>query len=264
MYKQVISLGYRCSSAGILKSLGLKNASYPFDWLVSHLPIIEYCVADQFKEFLNPLNYTKKRSATYHYPNHTPQIKHWICDETILYNHLFEKNCVPTHIPAPLNPETDAYAHQLMMNHHDITNERDRAYYERCVERWTTALTEENQRILTLYIHPAISHEDFKESRRTLEAEIRRFHQKLLTPNDGIYIIPVRTEYEDPTTQCAKYVLEEQPDDPDVPNCRICILWTNNGFIDAGEIFMGRCHVEEYVVKEYVQTVVQLGHLPKF
>ena len=35
-----VSFGYRCSCAGILKDLGLKHESYPFDWLISNLSVI--------------------------------------------------------------------------------------------------------------------------------------------------------------------------------------------------------------------------------
>jgi hypothetical protein len=75
--------------------------------------------------------------------------------------------------------------------------------------------------------------------------------------NDGIYIIPVKTPYADPTNQCCKYVLEEQPDDIETPGCRICILWANRELVDAGEIFMGECYVETYVIKDYVLKTIE-------
>lgn len=266
-YNNIFSLGYRCSSAGILKSLGIKTTSYPFDWLVSRLPIIEHCVENQFKEFLDPLNYEKKRSATHYYPTNNPNSRQWICDEKIVFNRWYEKSNLlistkDIYIPQPLDPANDAYAHQMMMNHHDITNETDRAYYERCVDRWNN-MWNSSLKSLSLYIHPALNYDWHNRNKECVKSEILRFHKSTQSPNrDGIYIIPVITPFEDPTQHCAKYVLEEQPDDPAYPNCRICILWTNNQFVDAGEIFMGRCNVEEYVVLEYVQTTVQLGHLP--
>ena len=66
-YDQICSLGYRCSSAGILKSLGLKTESYPFDWLVSRLPIIEHCLQTGFKHFLEVDNYECVKSVTNNY-----------------------------------------------------------------------------------------------------------------------------------------------------------------------------------------------------
>jgi hypothetical protein len=234
----------------------MKSASYPFDWLVSRLPVIEHCMATGFTEFLNPANYSKKRCATYHYPKRAPP--EWICDERIVYNEFYERTAT-VDIPAPLNTSTDAYAHKLMMNHHDITTDADRLYYNRCVERWNAMMSSPLKK-LAVYIHPAISHEFYVES--DLKSELRRFHRTLDGSVDGIYIIPVRTDYDVPTNHCAKYDLEEQADDADTPGCRICVLWTNRGFVDAGEIFMGNCHVETYVVKEYVQKTYQLGHIP--
>jgi hypothetical protein len=149
-----------------------------------------------------------------------------------------------------------------MMNHHDITTAKDLEYYKRCVERWYT-IHNSSGKSLSLYIHPALNYDWHHENKNQVKSEILRFHKTTQSPNnDGIYIIPVRTPFDNPTHHCAKYVLEEQPDNPNVPNCRICVLWTNNRFVDAGEIFMGRCQTEEYVVKEYVQMTVELGHLP--
>jgi hypothetical protein len=257
-FDNIVSLGYRCSSAGILKRLGLKSASYPFDWLVSRLPIIEHCVVeDQFREFLNPLNYYKKKSATHHYAN---GVRQWICDENIVVNRYYEnRDLLSMYISEPLHPDTDAYAHKLMMNHHDITTETDRAYYKRCISRWNYLFSSDShRRILFLYIHPAMNYNCDKDA---IIQEIVRFHTSIIpASSSGLYIIPVRTPFEYPTNHCCKYVLEEQPDL--IPSCRICILWTNKDFVDAGEIFMGNCSTEEYVVKEYVQNITNLGHFP--
>ena len=125
--------------------------------------------------------------------------------------------------------------------------------------------------------------EHFNQIRDDLQAEIRKFHRSfsnICNPSlggtndevydgtndevyDGVYIIPVKTPYDSPTNHCAKYVLEEQSDDTLTPNCRICILWTNPRFIDAGEIFMGECSTETYVVKDYIRKIAEAGALPK-
>ena len=260
-YDQIISLGYRCSSAGIIKSLGLKTESYPFDWLVSRLPIIEHCIRTDFKEFLNPDNYTTKQGTTNHYVSIDPSSRQWICNESICFNEYYESTEIPHiqyYLPQPLSPENDAYGYKLMMNHRNIkTNTPDQAYYARCIERWS-----KSQKHLVLYIHPAVFYEEFLKTRQELIKELRRAHESIIPAGDGIYIIPVRTPFEYPTNHCAKYVLEEQPD-YDMTNCRVCILWANRDFIDAGEIFMGNCHVETYVIKDYLQqTVNNRGLLP--
>jgi len=48
-----ISLGQNCSTAWYLKELGLKDASYPFDWVFSSAEIILDCIDDDFNKFLN-------------------------------------------------------------------------------------------------------------------------------------------------------------------------------------------------------------------
>lgn len=256
-YDKIISLGYRCSTAGIIKSLGLKTESLPFDWLVSRLPIVEHCIQTKFSEFLNIENYKTALGATNHYSSIYPSSRQWICNESVCFNEYYENNdpnpdiTTKYYLPRPINKEHDAYGFRLMMNHRNIrSNIQDQEYFARCVERWNVAVT---AKCLYLYIHPAIFYEEFAQIRTELIGELRRAHWSITPNGDGIYIIPVKGI---PENHTAKYVLEEQPDDMSNPRCRICVLWANRDFIDAGEIFMGNCHVETYVVKDYLQKTV--------
>lgn len=265
-YDVVFSLGYRCSSSGILKSLGLKTESYPFDWMVSRLPIIEHCIQNDFKEFLDPNNYNCKSSATYHYPSIDPSSQQWICNESICFNEYYQsipksgpESVFQMYLPRPISPSRDAYGYNLMMNHRNIKNKKeDQEYFARCVERWNRMYKTPQMKTLSLYIHPATFYEDFLLIKSKLIEDIRRFHRETFAhkTHDGIYVIPVKTPFEYPTNHCAKYVLEEQPDDSSAKGCRICILWANREFIDAGEIFMGNCYVEIYVIQDYLQKIV--------
>ena len=273
-YDHIFSLGYRCSSAGILKSLGYKHESYPFDWLVSRLPIIEHCIKTDFREFLNPVNYECRTGVTNNYTSMDPTSRQWICNESFCVNQyynnststLFEEEKTEKlkyYLPRPISPERDAYGNNLIMNHRNIkTNQSDQEYFARCVERWKSMST---KKTLALYIHPAIFYEEFLSIKLDLLKELRRAHKSISTthPHDGIYIIPVKTPYNDPTNHCCKYILEEQPDNTTTPRCRICILWANRDFIDAGEIFMGTSHVETYVIKDYLQQTVNNNNLLK-
>ena len=282
-YDCVFSLGYRCSSAGILKSLGLKHESYPFDWMVSRLPIIEDCIATGFVHYLDPANYSCVTGVTNHYTSTNPESRIIICKEEICFNKYYEKStasnivkysgleevgirtnsvelCSKTfglYLPKPVSSIRDAYGYRMMMNHHDIKKNREHQdYFARCVERWNTL---PSKKTLSLYIHPVIFHEQFISIQTELLNEIRRVHSSIYAKmrNDGIYIIPVRTQYTDPTNHCCKYILEEVPDDESVTGCRICILWANCDFVDAGEIFMGVSYIETYVIKEYVMKIVE-------
>lgn len=48
-----VSLGENCSSAWYLKQIGLKKASYPFDWIFSSPEIIIDCIDDEFEKYLD-------------------------------------------------------------------------------------------------------------------------------------------------------------------------------------------------------------------
>lgn len=52
-YKHVISLGYFCSVALELEKIGLRNASYPFDWCISDLAGIFEAIENDFSEYLD-------------------------------------------------------------------------------------------------------------------------------------------------------------------------------------------------------------------
>jgi hypothetical protein len=313
-YDCIFSLGYRCSSAGLIKSLGLKLESYPFDWMVSRLPIIEDCIKTEFKYLLDPNHYECVESTTGNYTSLDPSSRQWICNESVCFNKYYESfdlsrittdSQIELYLPRPITPlflqnavgvspalrihhpiptlvplsgivpTRDAYGYKCMMNHRNIKrNTNDLEYFIRCVERWKNMITS-TSRTLSIYIHPAIFYEEFVSIREDLLKEVRRFHMSFCDivstklqgglaeegdttthRRDGIYIIPVKTPYDNPTNHCSKYVLEEQPDSETSPGCRICILWTNRDFVDAGEIFMGNCHVETYVVKDYlIQTI---------
>jgi hypothetical protein len=47
------SLGKLCQSSKILQRIGVKNESYPFDWVHSNLDIIQHCIDDDFKSLMD-------------------------------------------------------------------------------------------------------------------------------------------------------------------------------------------------------------------
>jgi len=258
--KYVFSLGYRCSAAGILKRLQLKVESFPFDWLVSRLPIIEHCIQTDFREFLEESNYDSLQTNTYHYP--TPDsAPNWICGENIhwnrYYEHEFRFERPNIYIPKPLKTPRDAYAYRLMMNHKSPTNPDDHAYYERCVTRWRQ-MSESPDSKLALYVHPTQTkdHNDIE----AIITELERFHSSIsqtMKNYRGLYVIPVRTEHMYPINAHVKDVIETVIDKPD---CSIAILWANRDFIDAGEVFMGNMWLEtdrlcEWVAAKYKESV---------
>jgi len=53
MFENMISLGFYCEVAKELERLGLRSASYPFDWLISSWSGVEKMIDTQFDGFLN-------------------------------------------------------------------------------------------------------------------------------------------------------------------------------------------------------------------
>lgn len=51
-YDHIISLGYYCSVASDLERMGLRDASYPFDWLISSFEGVICLIENEFKDFL--------------------------------------------------------------------------------------------------------------------------------------------------------------------------------------------------------------------
>lgn len=52
-YKHVISLGFFCSVALELERKGVRDASYPFDWLISDFQGVIKVIENRFYDFLN-------------------------------------------------------------------------------------------------------------------------------------------------------------------------------------------------------------------
>lgn len=51
-YNHVISLGYFCSPALELERIGLRDASYPFDWIICDFKGVLDCIENKFDDFL--------------------------------------------------------------------------------------------------------------------------------------------------------------------------------------------------------------------
>lgn len=52
-YSNIISLGFFCSVASELERIGLRSASYPFDWLISDFEGVIRAIESHFEDFLN-------------------------------------------------------------------------------------------------------------------------------------------------------------------------------------------------------------------
>lgn len=257
---KIISLGYRCSVAGILKKLGLKHESFPFDWLVSRLPVIKDCIKDDFEEFLRLDNYQMKYAQTFAHMN---TFSGFVCNEHMLANMYYQ----PSQNRDPIN----AYQLRLAMNHHNIVeNTKDYEYYHRCVDRFRRELDSPTSKMF-VHISPLFTIDDYHEYGDTIIQECHDFQsfleKRIKTGRVGSSssssgsISPMN---EEPIIRCLYFImlldsLETTPnisilhegteEENQSEKYKIYLLRTNHDFVDAGETFMGNYRKEEELIE---------------
>jgi hypothetical protein len=261
---EVISFGYRCTSAGILKQLGIKNCSYPFDWIISRLNIIKHCINDNFKEFLKIENYEYRKTDTISYYLINDELqKVLICDELIYFNTFYQtlfnndNIFIPNHISYP----NDTYSHYLAMNHYNMNSENDYDYFNRCISRFNNLMIEEVDK-LYVHISPTMSIHEYNNNKDSLIEEFITFHSFIKTVNQvgsisGLFILVVRTEHEYPITNYVSSIIENINTEFHDKECSINVLYTHNRFLDAGEIFYQNIHdIETTAILDFVREHV--------
>ncbi|MDV2983550.1 UNVERIFIED_CONTAM: DUF1796 family putative cysteine peptidase [Methylobacteriaceae bacterium AG10] len=109
-----ISLGSHCHTAQILKGLGLRTWSGPFDWIFSSPGMVRDCLADDFSELLDRRHYES-----------TPLPERRAPDETRCRHRLYR----------------DRHAIPFVFNHHDpATSDADYRFLQEGVRRLRAAL----------------------------------------------------------------------------------------------------------------------------
>ena len=236
--KKIVSFGFRCSSASIMKHMGLKLESYPFDWLVSHLSVIRHCMETDFKEFLNINNYQRKYTNTYEMADSR---EGFICDEHLMVNVFYQ--------PAHMLDVENTYKCRLAMNHHNITETKDTEYYSRCVERFRELVASDDKKIY-LHICPVITLQMYQEKKAEMVEEIVEFdrfvHERMNHRSKGVVFIIARDET----------FRTEQLDILSTGTC-IYVIYANRNFIDAGEVFMGNYHEERMFIESKIREVIE-------
>lgn len=106
--QQVIPLGTFCLAAEMLKTRGMRDASYPFDWIFCSVSSLTAVLRDDFEQFLEPGHLVPTVDQHGH-----PRCMHALYDG--------------------LHPERPTFAHR------DPMRPEDRAYYERCIARFRAA-----------------------------------------------------------------------------------------------------------------------------
>lgn len=113
----VCALGPRCISSFFLKRTGLKNESYPFDWIYSSVDVIKDCISNDFKVFLDKKYYK--------------EIDETKCGHLIYGDEEFDNLGFWAH-------------HNLLRNEHEYQ------YYIRCISRFKKLLKSPKHKLFIL------------------------------------------------------------------------------------------------------------------
>lgn len=121
------SLGEFCHASALLKSNGLKHASFPFDWIFSSAEMVKHCIEDDFKTFLSKSEYTTNAL------------------EPDLAEHAFYATMVENH-------EDVETKEKVIFNHHNpLVNEEHYSYFERCVNRFRELLNSSEDKTFVMF-----------------------------------------------------------------------------------------------------------------
>jgi hypothetical protein len=231
---KVISFGHRCSSASFIKLLDLKTESYPFDWIVSKLDVVQNCIETNFVHFLNVNNYVAKNTETYNMIDNT---KHHICNENIQVNVFYETNN---------DNNISTYNYKLALTHHNLNNVADYEYYQRCIVR-LYELFEMDVRKHYIYFHPIVGINEYQHTKEHILNEFDIFNQFITTKTTnifGIYFILINH-----SENVKSIKIKETPD------YTVFILYCNANFLDGGGTFSRNYHSEEAEVLHILKNI---------
>lgn len=234
MYK-VISFGHRCTSSGFIKHLGLKTESYPFDWLISNLNVIQDCIETNFIHFLNVNNYKEKHMEVSHLIDNR---KEYYWSENVNVNEYYEND----------KNNNSAYHTKLGINHRNLNVESDYEYYKRCINRLYDLLKTD---IKKYYIHfkPIIGINEFEHNKEDIIKEFENFNIFIKTKTTnifGIYFILIK---HNETIKSFKF--------RETNNYVVFIIYCNNDFIDSGVVMYGNCDVEQNEVIHILKNILK-------
>lgn len=126
------SLGEFCHASALLKSNGLKHASYPFDWIFSSAEMVKHCIEDDFRTFLDKSKYK------------TNSEEPWTCEHDF-YCTMIQNNQGPSR-------------EKVIFNHRNpLTNNEHYEYYERCVARFKQLLASPEEKTFVMFQSPTES-----------------------------------------------------------------------------------------------------------
>ena len=225
-----ISLGHRCSSAGVIDHCRLPRASVPFDSIVCQLPVVKDCLQNGFDAFLDPGNYVRTTTVTI---NIIDDVVELCCNETPSVNRHYRDAAKPDAKRQFI--ERSTYHQQLALTHHDLSRGADREAFARRAARLLDLLSQDRRKVY-VYIHPIMGTDDLERERGAiidLFADFSEFMHERFARTFGLFFALVRSD-------------DDADDARSVPllqsaGCSAHVIHANRKFIDAGGPFSGAC-----------------------
>jgi len=229
----IFSVGHRCTSASLIKEMRHKFETYPFDWVVSKLDVLIHCIETDFEEYLRADNYVSGYIETF---NLCDGVKTHICNEIVRYNKYYENE----YMSGNSKNKIGTYGMKLALTHHDMRQEKDHQYFQRCVQRFKKILALPQQKFY-LYVHPIMGMADYKENMEQGELlsyfKVFSDYLKTKTANSvGIFFVVVKNQARKGKVE----VLSETED------AIVHTLYVNQDLIDGGGVYSGDFYTEQY------------------
>ena len=151
------SLGTYCITSFLLKSLGLKTESHPFDWQITTIENIIHMIEDNFRELINQKNIIEITNSS----------------SKNIYYFDSVKNLVPDTL--------------LDLCHHNLKQKKDYQYFERCIDRFNKL--NEYESIKFVFINPLYRNNleyDFTKYKNLYDILVNKFN-----PHIKLYIFNI-------------------------------------------------------------------------
>ncbi len=238
----IFSVGYRCTSSSLIKEMNMKFESYPFDWVVSKPETVLHCLDTDFEEYLNRDHYVSiERSHTFNLFNN---IKQHVCYEPICYNAYYENEQARL-----CDGDVGTYERRLALTHHNMHNEKDYQYFQRCVTRFRRMLASTKQKFY-LYTHPLISNSTFNEECAYLLCKFCSFADTISKHSGNIFgIFFMIVQCEDKKHQVE--VMYEST------AMKVIVMYANNSLVDAGATYSGDFYSEQYQMLVTIESILK-------
>ena len=239
----LFSVGHRCTSTSLIKEMKHKFETYPFDWVVSKLDVLIHCIETNFEEYLRVENYVNKQSETF---NLCDGVKTHVCNENIFYNKYYEDKSLSDKVENKIG----TYGMKLALTHHNMRQEKDRQYFQRCVQRFKNILALPQQKFY-LYVHPIMGMADYEENmgKGSLLSYFNAFSDYLKTKTAnavGIFFVVVKNQARKGEVE----VLFETED------AIVHTLYANQDLIDGGGVYSGNFHTEQYKMLITIEAII--------